>query len=78
MKDSKNREMMAKLYRIIEKYEEPPSIKKEESESYFVRVWNDLSSFYNEYKENEFATALSLALNDAICKRVARVNKWEG
>ena len=77
MKDPKNRELMTELYRLVEKYEEPPGVKKGESEQYFLIVLNDITSIFNRYRGNEFAEELTIALYNAIGRRTASANKWE-
>lgn len=69
MKDTNTREVMSRLYRIIEKYEEPPGVTGEDPESYFSRAMVDIKSVYDDYSNNEFAKTLSIAVYDALGKR---------
>ena len=81
MKDQRLREMMGKLYRLIEKYEEPPKAKNEKDTlSYFEAVGNDCALLYDENKGNEFAQELLFGLYTAISKRykAANIDKASG
>lgn len=73
MQDPQNREVMAALYRILEKYEMPRECNSdEEIIKYFDEVRADCQKFYTEYWEksrNWYARHLSTALYAAISDR---------
>lgn len=75
MKDPNNREIMTRLYRLIEKYETPPRIiYVDDGTKYFSEIANELSECYNTFKENEFAKELFIAFYNAIGERFKKVN----
>ena len=50
MKNPELRDMMSKLYRLVEKYEEPPSVKySDDAVKYFAQASEECASLYNEY-----------------------------
>jgi len=75
MKDPRNREMMSKLYRMIEKYETPPKTSgTDEQQEYFSEAMADCQELYSEFEGNAFAECLIAAVYDAIGKRWKAVN----
>lgn len=75
MKNPENRDVMTRLYRLIEKYETPPKIEYlEDALEYFKQVLNDCVSVYDSYKDNAFAARLSIALYEAIERRFKETN----
>lgn len=75
MKNPENRDIMTRLYRLIEKYETPPKIEyAEDAHEYFTEALLDCTSVYDSYKDNEFATELAIALYGALEKRFKRTN----
>lgn len=78
MKDLKNREFMAVLYRLIEKYEEAPEhMYADDAAAYFKGVLADINEQYEKYLGNEFAEAMFLALYGAVEKRWKEKNQRE-
>lgn len=73
MQDPQNREMMAALYRIMEKYEVPPDCNTDsEIIEYFDKVRTDINEFFITYWEkqrNLYAREMSSALYHAISNR---------
>ena len=75
MKNPENRDIMTRLYRLIEKYETPPKIEyAEDAAEYFTEALLDCTSVYDSHKDNEFATDLAVALYGALEKRFKRMN----
>lgn len=75
MQDPQNREVMAALYRIMEKYEVPKDCDTDEDIlHYFDGIRADIEQFYQTYwvkARNEYARTMAGALYDAISKRFA-------
>lgn len=64
MKNPENRELMAELYRIMERHEVPPADKTQYPE-YFDAALTDVQVFYRRWwqeKQNPFAHRLAHAL----------------
>ena len=75
MKDPNNREIMARLYRLLEKYETPPRIIYiDDGKKYFLEIANELSECYDTFKENEFAKEFVIAFYNAIGERFKKAN----
>jgi len=75
MKDQRLREMMGKLYRLIERYETPPIIRyTDEAEEYFLGALNECRKIYNDY-DNPYARELILAFYQALGELFKSVNK---
>jgi len=78
MKDPKNREFMAVLYRLIEKYEEAPEhLYASEATAYFKGALADIDEQYETYRGNAFAEAFFLALYGAIERQWKAKNPHE-
>lgn len=78
MKDPKNREFMAILYRLIEKYEDAPEhMYADDAAAYFKDVLKDISEQWEAWRENEFAEALFTALYGAVERRWKAKNQKE-
>ena len=76
MKNQQTREMMGRVYRLIETYEEPPTVNDaDEAEIYFRNVIDDCKSVFNSYPGNQFSERLSIALLHAINDRFKAVNQ---
>jgi hypothetical protein len=74
MKDPKNREMMTKIYRIVEKYEVVPRFKyTDDAVTYFIGLWKECKEVFEEYK-GEFAKRFSIAIYLAISDEFKKVN----
>ena len=75
MKDPQNREIMTRLYRLIEKYEMTPRIEyTDEGKEYFTEVLKEIMRIFSEFQNNEFARELTIALYSALEERFKRVN----
>ena len=73
MQDSNNREIMARLYRLIERYETIPKLENaEEAYQFFGAVWRDSSAALEDFKGNEFAEEFLIAFNEAVGRRYRR------
>ena len=69
MQNPQNREMMAELYRIMERYEVAPT-DREKMGGYIEGAMKDLTLFYRKWWElgqNVFAHELAHAMYSAIC-----------
>jgi len=76
MQDVKNREMMAAVYRLIEKYERPPTMEYvDEANEYFSNISADCQDLFDAYKGNHFAELLTEALFKAIDANFREKNK---
>ena len=76
MKETKNRDMMAKLYRLVEKYETPQAMKYEdEAVSYFREALKDCQSLEKEFPDSAFAVRFAVALYTIIEDQFKTVNK---
>lgn len=76
MQDAKNREMMAAVYRLIEKYEKPPTMEYvDEANEYFSSVAVDCQDVFDAYKGNHFAERLLAGLFRAIDENFREKNK---
>lgn len=76
MKNPALREMMTKLYRLVEKYEESPCVKySDDAVKYFTQASHECASLYNEYKEFEYAKAFLIAFYDALDKNFKKTNE---
>lgn len=76
MKEPKNRDLMAKLYRLVEKYETAPAMKYEdEAVGYFKEALKDCRTLESEFAGNSFALRFSVALYSAIEDQFKSANK---
>lgn len=76
MKDPANREIMARLYRLWEKYETPPQVTGgAELSPYFQAILRDIERDFAEYKDSVFAQELTSALYFALGVYANKVNK---
>lgn len=67
MKNKELRDMMAKLYRLIEKYESIPDMTyQDECELFFSTASKECSDIYNQY-DSPYARKLIVAFYDALC-----------
>ena len=69
MKDVTNRAIMAELYRVLEKYEEPePSafVYQEDAQAYFYALVDDLRRIWVNYKNSPVANELGIAMFNAL------------
>ena len=77
MKEPENREIMSRLYRLIEKYEEPPSgLFADDAAKYFAEVIADSCKLCSDFGRNEFSAEFAVAFATAIEKRFKRVNEF--
>lgn len=75
MKNPENREIMSKLYRLIEKYETTPRIEyTDDGQEYFSGVLKECMRIFSEYQNNEFAQELIFAFYAALEKRFKATN----
>ena len=75
MKNQRTRDFMTRLYRLIEKWEDTPKCNwLDETEEYFRNVGNDCAELLDEFRENEFATELTIAFYDALSQRFQKIN----
>lgn len=75
MKNPENRDVMTRLYRMIEKYETPPKVEYlEDALEYFKQALSDCVSVHDSYKGNAFASCFSFALYEALERRFKEVN----
>lgn len=62
MTDLKHREMMGELYRLWEKYENPPkTVYTEDAIEFWTNVCNDTVSLYEKYKDDTISKELIMA-----------------
>lgn len=75
MKNPENRDVMTRLYRLIEKYETPPKIEYlEDALEYFKQALSDCVNVHDTYKDNAFASCFSFALYEALERRFKETN----
>lgn len=75
MKDLKNREAMARIYRLIEKYEVPPVCRfADEAAEYYNQALADIKDVVDAFPGNDFVRRLGFALFDALDDRFHTVN----
>lgn len=68
--------MMTDLYRLVEKYENPPEIDfQDEAEKYFADSFADIMTIYNGYPDIEFAKEFAVGLYECIDKRFQKKYK---
>ena len=73
MQNPQNREMMAELYRIMERYEVAPTDHDQQG-SYIDGAMVDMTTFYHKWWEqgkNQFGRELAHAMYRAICAQCA-------
>lgn len=76
MIDPNNREVLTRVYRLVEKYETPPKNQfADDATNYFVGILKDIKSVIDEFPQNGFAWYLCLGLYDALDERFKAVNK---
>ena len=76
MRNPETREFMQKLYRLVEKYENPPEVNTlDDSCEYFKYMIKDVSELYRQCGKNEFALRLIVAFCNAVDDRFKAVNK---
>lgn len=80
MVDSRNRELMAELYRLMERYECPPVIsgadRLDKLKRYLDPLIDEVAQIVAKYSGNEFAYRLATGLYNAVDQRLAEVNPW--
>lgn len=75
MKDARHRDAMAELYRIVERYENPPQMHyTDEAEDYFKGVIEDVRALYYKYEGDTLAQELAVAIYDIIGKLYKQAN----
>ena len=78
MRDARHRDAMAELYRIVERYENPPRMTyTDEAELYFKEVIENVRSLYERYEGDTLSQELALAIYDIIGKLFKQVNPQE-
>lgn len=76
MIDQNNREVLTRVYRLVEKYETPPKYQfSDDATEYFVGALKDFKEVIDEFPGNDFARCLCLGLYDALDERFKAVNK---
>lgn len=76
MIDQNNREILTRVYRLVEKYETPPKLKyADEASDYFVEVLKDAEIVIKEFVGNDFARCLCMGLYQALEERFKAVNE---
>lgn len=69
MTNPQHREMMSELYRLWEKYENPPKvIYTEDSVEFWNKVCNDTTLLYNKYHDDPVAKELLIAFYSGLCE----------
>lgn len=69
MKNQGNRDVMAKLYRILEAHEEPAPeafVWQEDAQEYFTSLLRDLETLWTEYKGSALASQVGWAIYNAL------------
>ena len=76
MIDPNNREVLTKIYRLVEKYETPPRCKfTDDAEEYFSEALKELKQVIDEFPGNDFARCLCLGMYEALEERFKAVNE---
>lgn len=76
MQDPRIREMMGKIYRLMEKYERVPEFKtQEEVTTFFEKALNYILKLYEDYKDNPFCEGMLIGLYSSINKIFMQTNK---
>lgn len=77
MIDPNNREVLTRVYRMVERYETPPKIRfADEATDYFTGVLNDMKPIWEEFPGNDFVRCLCFGLYDALGERFKAVNEF--
>lgn len=77
MIDPNNREVLTRVYRLVEKYETPPKVVfEDDAEKYFSEALSDCMEIVNGFPGNRFARVLPIAVYDAIDERFKSVNEF--
>lgn len=75
MKDPRIREMMAKIYRVMERYETVPEFKtQEEVDDFFRKALDSIMELYIQYKSNPFCEGMLIGLYSSINKTFMEKN----
>lgn len=75
MKDQRNRDFMAELYRLIEKYETPKAVTGlQEFDQVMQPLLDDISRTATKYTGNEFAIRLLGGLYESVADRVEKIS----
>lgn len=76
MTDPKNRDVLTRIYRLVEKYETPPKIVySDDAEEYFSHALSDCKAVMDEFPTNSFACLLAMAVYDALDERFKAANE---
>lgn len=77
MIDPNNREVLTRVYRLVEKYETPPKYQfADDATEYFIGALNDFKKLIDEFPGNDFARHLCFGLYDALDERFKAVNTF--
>lgn len=77
MIDPNNREVLTRVYRLVEKYETPPKYQfADDATEYFSEASKELKHVIDEFPGNDFARRLCMGLYDAIDDRFKAVNTF--
>lgn len=75
MIDPNNREVLTRVYRLVEKYETPPKYQfADDATEYFTGALQDLKKVIDDFPGNDFARCLCLGVYDALDVRFKAVN----
>lgn len=76
MIDPNNREVLARVYRLVEQYETPPKIVyADDAEVYFTNALNGCKEIIDDFAGNDFAWCLVMGVYEAIEKRFKAANE---
>lgn len=76
MIDPNNREVLTRVYRLVEKYETPPKYQfSDDAEEYFTGVLKELKQVIDDFPGNDFARCLCLGIYEALEERFKAVNE---
>lgn len=76
MIDPNNREVLTRVYRLVEKYETPPKYQfSDDAEEYFIGVLKELKQVIDDFPGNDFARCLCLGMYEALEERFKAVNE---
>lgn len=77
MKDQKNRDVLTRVYRLVEKFEMPPKIiYEDEAGKYFDEALKDCKEIIEEFRGNQFAWSLCMGVYEAISDRFKAANEF--
>lgn len=75
MKNPDNREIMTRIYRLVERYEEVPRMKYTvDASDYFAGLYKECKDIYGAFPDSEIARGLTVGFYTAVWEKYKKTN----